>query len=974
MRRRRLILIAVAVASMVPVLLGVAARIDMRNSSSPGAGLPSPGVDRFLQLTGGGGGAAPGSSNTSGAAAATKATAAAPPADANELPNGWHLTPAGIQVAVPRFPLGETATPDGSKLIVSSDSGGVQAVSVIDTASPPPVGVATPAANLFMGVAALPDGTVYASGGNADRVFRFHLAGPALVHEDLTNAAVFPVHNAADGVLGQVSGQNPPPNAPAGDGIRVNRYPATLLTQGGLLYAAGNVSEPTGTGGETCPSGEPICSRVSIVDTTTNAVIGRAPVGLDAYGLALDPQRHLLYVSNWADQVGRGNLAGGTVSVVDVSNPRAPVERGVTVVGHHPSAVQLSADRTRLFVANTNDDTISVLALGGSGAPTVVATESTRPLSAVPVGSHPDAMTLSPDGNTLFVALAGMNAVEARDGHTGARVKGTSTYIPTGWYPSALAVTGNAAHYRLWVANAKGIGFGTGANGSVLFEGTTTGGTVSGIDLPVSAAQERAWSQQVVRDDGLDTAGVNPCAPQLHPSEVLCPPKGTQSPIKHVIYIVTENKTFDQYFGDLSPAQGYDADPSYAIYGNNVTPNHHKLAAAYSLGDRFFSDAEVSVTGHSWTSGAIATDHNEKTWPADYDQGVRGTHGGGDPLRPSIASGCAPSGNIGCPDDVLNDPQGGYIFEAFRRAGAQPPETAGAKLTMGIYGEHTARDSGDMSAYQAKGRNKDGSVAYWKAGDIQYFDTCRAREFITGKAPDGPAPDNNDYFGDCAGRTLDPQFTLAHWASVLKNTGKDVMPNFIYMSLPDNHTLGTNLGSPTPASMVADNDYALGLLVDALSRSPFWSSTVFMQTEDDTQAAGDHISPLRDYLSVIGPWAQPGVEHQWGSMPALLRTIEQLFHVAPITLYDRLATPEHSAFLARLSDKPNLAPYTVVTPLVPFAVNQPGAAGQSISAKLDFSTVDRVDEGILSAILWADATHTPLRLPPDAAGLLSASP
>src|SRR5207245_1722275 len=141
------------------------------------------------------------------------------------------------------------------------------------------------------------------------------------------------------------------------------------------------------------------------------------------------------------------------------------------------------------------------------------------------------------------------------------------------------------------------------------------------------------------------------------------------------------------------------------------------------------------------------------------------------------------------------------------------------------------------------------------------FDTCRAREFITGKAPDGPAPDNNDYFGDCAGRTLDPQFTLAHWASVLKNTGKDVMPNFIYMSLPDNHTLGTNLGSPTPASMVADNDYALGLLVEALSKSPFWSATVVMQTEDDTQAAGDHVSPLRDYLHVVSPWARPGPSH-----------------------------------------------------------------------------------------------------------------
>ncbi len=130
-------------------------------------------------------------------------------------------------------------------------------------------------------------------------------------------------------------------------------------------------------------------------------------------------------------------------------------------------------------------------------------------------------------------------------------------------------------------------------------------------------------------------------------------------------------------------------------------------------------------------------------------------------------------------------------------------------------------------------------------------------------------------------------FNLAHWSEVFRTTGKDVMPNFIYMTLPVNHTLGTNLGSPTPPSMVADNDHAVGMIADALSKSPFWESTVIMQTEDDTQAAGDHVSPLRDYLQVSGPWAQPGANHQWGSFPSLLRTIEQLFDVEPITLFDR---------------------------------------------------------------------------------------
>src|SRR5438132_8332506 len=219
----------------------------------------------------------------------------------------------------------------------------------------------------------------------------------------------------------------------------------------------------------------------------------------------------------------------------------------------------------------------------------------------------------------------------------------------------------------------------------------------------------------------------------------------------HLVYIVTENKTFDQYFGDINQTTahpGYDADPSYILYGQPVTPNHHKLADLFSLGDNFFSDAEVSVTGHSWTSGAIATDHNEKIWQADYDQGIRGTHGGGDPLRPSLAKGCADGNQIACQDDELYDPEGGFVFEAFKRAGAKPPGT-GAPLTMGIYGEHTARESGNMDAYKAPG---------WKDGDIQYFDTCRAAEFIGWPTGGGNTPRDGGpgdvTFRDCENRSL----------------------------------------------------------------------------------------------------------------------------------------------------------------------------------------------------------------------------
>lgn len=948
---------AVVVAAVVAAGIGVATTaISSRGTAPTAATALGENAQRFLARTGDGGASAPASS-ASGSAPAEQADAI----EGQYMPNGFRLTPAGKQVPVFNFPLGLSPAGDGNHVIVSSDSGGLQGLTTVDASTLAPTH--TPADNLFIGVAATGDGRVYASGGNADRVFRLRLVGPTLVHEDLTEAQPFPAHNIL-----HTPERNGAPSSPVGDGIPVKGYPGASVLDGTMLYVAGTLSEPTGTApGDVCPGGQLACGRVSVIDTTTDTVVRRIPVGLDAYALALDAPHHVLYVANWADEAGRGAGLGvdgeggagdgardvGTISRVDVTDPLTAHEIDFTPVGHHPTALQLNGDK--LFVANTNDDTITVLGVGDGGALTRVGLESVKPHTGAQVGAHPDAFALSPDGGTLFVALAGLNAVEVRDGHTGAPLGHDPVYIPTGWYPSALLVTGPQSGYRLWVANAKGegaaTGNGSGVNLSIGGDGNPLTGTVSVIDLP-DAANEAAWTKEVVKNDHLGDFKVDPChpGPGITVSKVLCPKHG-KSPIKHVLYIVTENKTFDQYFGDMDPAV-YDADPTYLLYGDAVTPNHHEIARRYSLSDRFFSDAQVSVTGHSWTSGAIATDHNEKTFQADYDQGLRGSHGNGDPLRPGVGAGA-----VGEAENELNDPEGGYLFEAFKDAGAVPPAEAGAtKLSMAIYGESTARESGGMTAYKAPG---------WKDGDIQYFDTCRAHQFIEGAVPDGPGPNSPDQVQDCGGRTLPPQFTLEHWTKVLNDTGVDTMPSFIYMSLPVNHTLGTNLGSPTPASMVADNDYAIGLITEALSNSPFWGSTVIMQTEDDTQAAGDHISPLRDYLQVSGPWAKPGANHQWGSMGSLLRTIEQIFDVPPVSLFDRLALPQHDAFQTQLTPlvtgDPRLAPYKAIKPLVPFALNQPGAIGQAESASMDFSTYDLIDESLLNAILYADARGTPLQ-------------
>src|SRR5207248_5405492 len=397
-------------------------------------------------------------------------------------------------------------------MVVTSDNGGMQVLTTVDTASLSTT--VTPAANLFMGLAVTNDNTVFASGGNADRVIRYKLAGPAAVSLDATETQPVPAHHIADTVT---QGQN----APVGDGIRVTGYPGNMLLDGKLLYVAGTLSESPGSP-NVCSSAQPACARITIIDTSANggmgAVVGRAPVGMDAFAMALDSARHLLYVSNWADEAGRGGPSGGTVSIVDVSNAAAPKELSFVHVGHSPEAVQLSADKTRLFVTNTNDDTISVLDVSGGGMPGVVSTESVKPVAA-PVGAHPDALALSPDGRTLFVALAGINAVELRDGHTGAPASSKPMYIPTGYYPSQLVVAGTAQHYRLWVVNSKGTGFGPGYNLSVGMDGTKPGtlastiqdgGSVSGIDLPVSKSQVKSWTEQVGENDKFDNAKVDP--------------------------------------------------------------------------------------------------------------------------------------------------------------------------------------------------------------------------------------------------------------------------------------------------------------------------------------------------------------------------------------------------------------------------------------------------------------------------------
>ena len=984
----------VAALALLAAGLGVVKGSTAVSGGPSTAPVTSANVQRFLSLTGDGRASATtlaSSAQSAAGPAITSGTGRPSCGSGPTTPAGWCLTPAGRQYDVLRFPIGlAAADPSASsgKVVVSSDGGGTEGLGVIDPTVASPVGGVTfsPGANLFLGLAITPGGKVYASGGNADRVFRYQLAGPVAVPEDVTQAVEFPTHNATNAVQARLTGGIRA--LPVGDGVHVAGYPGESVFDAAhqLVFVGGTLSEPTGSGpGEVCPGGAAACARVSVIDTTkentgTDPVVRRIAVGADTYGLALDAKHDKLFVANWGDEASRG--AGvGTVSVVSLDHttglPQAEV--AAIPVGHHPEALTLSPDHSHLYLTDTNDDLVTVI----DTATNAVVGSIDVGIAGHGVGTQPDALAVSPNGSSLYVALAGLNAIQAigLDQTTGLPASGGIVrYIPTGWYPSAIVAVPGATgpgSTRLWVANAKGIGFGPGLNGSVLVQGTTSGGTVNLIDVPaLSAPQFAGWTNRVIANDGIN-ASPDPCDARLHPSPVLCPngavpSAANPSPVKHVVYMVVENKTFDSYFGDIG--HGYNADPTWLLFGQPVTPNQHAMATqgVGTLGDNFFSDAEVSVTGHSYTSGAAATDHNEKTWPAGYDQGLRGSHGNGDPLRPSVAQ---PSGSaaIDKVESTLNDPRGGYVFEKFLQAGAVDPATKAANpaapLSMAIYGEHSTAAVGD--SFHAKWTKPGGNVD-WKAGDIQYFDSCRALLFVSGHVGGGNTPDT-DQLRDCEKRQLDPQFTLQSWNDRFRATGQDVMPNFIYMSLPDNHTAGTNLGSPTPESMVADNDYAIGTIIQALSASPFWSSTEVIIVQDDTQLTGDHVSPLRDTLEVVGPWSAKAPDHQRASMGSVLRTIELLFGVDPVGVNDSLAAPLHGAFVSDLKQAhdchahatgPGKAPcYTAVRPLVPFAVNQVGAPGQAASMAMDWSHVDQIDMATLNAIWWATQHHTAYKAP-----------
>jgi len=744
------------------------------------------------------------------------------------LPNGWTITPAGEQIAVGDLPLALVLHPDGKRLLVSNNGNGVQSIEVLDIAARKTVARAQ-VDKTWVGLATSADGgRVYAGGGLSNSILTFLLQGAAI-------APGPPIELGAPGE---------------------DIFPGGLCVSGERLYVANNLG-----------------NSVSAVDLGTRKVLGTVRVGDHPYTCVAAPDGKRVYASVWG---------GAEVAVLDAETLRVA---GRIKTDDHPNAMVFSRDMKRLFVANANSNTVSAVEVA-AGKATERISVALYPNS--PAGSTTNALATSPDGTRLYVANADNNDVAVVDiSKPGAsKVLG---FIPVGWYPTALVVSADGR--TLFVANGKGSRSLPNPKGPQPDRKRTPDtqhiaqillGTVSVVPVPDDATLA-AYTKAVYRN--------TPYSEKIRLaaafSEASAVPRrvGGRSPIRHVIYVIKENRTYDQVLGDIKEGNG---DPSLTLFGEEITPNHHALAREFVLLDNFYCDAEVSADGHNWSMGAYATDYVEKTWPSQY------------------------SGRRKLYDyegqSAVAAPSAGYIWDACRRAG----------VSYRSYGEWVQIGATPEAPGVARVAALRGHIdPHYRGWDLLYSDLDRVKRFLA---------------------------ELARFEKV------GTMPRFQIVRIGNDHTMGTRAGALTPRAYVAQNDLALGRLVEGISKSKFWATTAIFSVEDDAQNGPDHVDAHRTVALAISPYVRrKTVDSTMYSTSGMLRTMELILGIPPMSQYDAAATPMFRSF----GTGADLASYKARPARVSLTeTNPPDAPGARRSAELDFSEADAIPDLEFSEILW----------------------
>jgi YVTN family beta-propeller protein len=747
------------------------------------------------------------------------------------LPNGWKLSPAGVGLVLGDLPL-NIAVSNSKKLIAVINSGeGTQSIQLIDVPKARVIDNIV-VKECWMGLRFSDnDKFLYASGGNDNEILKYAIEDGRLVLKDSI-------------VLGK---KWPNKISPAGIDIDDGKNIMYVVTkENNSLYT---------------------------VNLKKKKVTGHYPLGGEAYTCLLSPDKRQLYISGWGSDL---------VYVFNTSEEKLVDS---IQVGDNPNDMCLTSDGKYLFVANANDNSVSVI---NTAAKKVAETLTTSLYPNAPAGSTPNGVALSPDEKTLYVANADNNCLAVFDvsdpGHSVSK-----GFIPTGWYPSCVKAVGN----KIFVGNGKGfssyadpygpdpaathVGHHQGEKGEMHKEqyiGNLLTGTMSIIDVP-DAEQLATYSKEVYANTPYtrqrETIASGETGNPI-PSRV-----GDPSPIKYVFYIIKENRTYDQVLGDVPDGNG---DSSLVLFGEKYTPNQHKIVNEFALLDNFYVDGEVSEDGHSWSTGAYATDFLEKNWPTYY--GGRGGQYDGEGTRP-----------------VANNKE--YIWN----------DCAEHNVSYRTYGEFADDFKPNIPIL------KDHLCPYFTGWDMSVRDTTRFDEW------------------------------KQEFDSLVK---ADALPHMNTIRFPNDHTEGVITGRPTPFAHVADNDLAVGMFVDYLSKSPVWKESVVFILEDDAQDGPDHVDAHRSPVYIVSPYVKRHfVDHTPYSTSGVLRTIELILGLPPMSQYDAAATPLWHSF----TSVPDFRPFNHVKENIDLSeITTVSNALTRMSATFDFSRADRVNAAAFNEVLW----------------------
>jgi len=732
------------------------------------------------------------------------------------LSTGVRLDPAGEFADLGSVPLGMALSPDGNYAAVVLSGWREQGLQIVDLKSRKVTQtLEQPAA--FLGVVFARDGKrLYVSGGNDDSIFVYSWENGTAKFERKI-------------VLGQ---QKPDKTG--------SRYPASIaLSPGGnLLYVAENVGD-----------------GLAVVNPENGEVVQRVPTDHYPYGIEVTADGHA-YASAWG---------GDTVSVFKTGKDGKLKAAGKITVGRHPSALLSNKSGSRLFVALAGSDEIAVV---DTKSRKVVQRLSDAAPAGPSEGSTPNALALSADESKLLVAEGDGNAVAVFDA-SGSNSNKPLGRIPTDWYPAAVVNNGN----ELLVLCGKGHGSHANPDGPTPAEPLVRR---TGYDLGQLNGTLR------IIPNGFDSATLAEYSKRVSEANNWGEQRKAKSypPFKHVVYIIKENRTYDQVFGDMKEGDG---DPNLVFFGRAISPNHHALALRFGLLDRFFTNSEVSSQGHIWSTAAYVTDYDEKTVHSVYSDR-----------------------RAGIDDEEIDEPANGFLWNLAQK-------------------KHVSfRDYGEMV--------NDPKSPEWAS---------TKRRGLADHIDMAYPPFNLD---------ISDQTRADAWIAEFKQfVEKGEMPQLEILHLPNDHTAGGHAGSHTPKALMADNDLALGRIVEALSKSPFWRDTVVFVLEDDSQAGPDHVDSHRSPAFIISAYNHSGTIHRFANTTDVIAAIEDILKLDRMSKFDYFSRSLSDVF----SDTPDMTPYTPITPDQDMnEMNPKNSAAGEMSKALDFRKPDRIDDEVFNRILW----------------------